>query len=99
MRIHKRIKNDTAVVTPHGMLIGGTELEKLDRIFSRLNNNGIEECVVDFTNVSIINSSGAGFLVTKKNSFKKSGKGFRIINISNSVRNYLELANLTEYLQ
>ena len=99
MKIHKRIKNDVAFVTPHGMLIGGTELEKLDKIFTKLNNNGIEECVVDFTNISIVNSSGAGFLVTKKNSFRKSGKDFRIVNINNSVRNYLELTKLSGYLQ
>lgn len=99
MKIHTRIKNDVAFVTPYGKLIGGIELEKLDKIFTKLNNNGIEEYVVDFTNISIVNSSGAGFLVTKKNSFRQFGKGFRIVNINNTVRNYLEIAKLTGYLQ
>ena len=99
MRIYKRIKSDVAFVTLHGRLMGGGELEKLDKVLTELNNNGVDECVVDFRNISFVNSSGAGFLINKKNSFEQSGKGFRIVNPNGSVRSYFELTKLSNFLQ
>ena len=32
MKVQKRIQNDVAFVVPYGMLIGGSEIESLDKI-------------------------------------------------------------------
>ena len=99
MKVQKRIQNDVAFVVPYGMLIGGSEIESLDKILVKYEDNGIKECVIDFTNIRLINSNGVGFLIKKKNKFRKLGKIFRIININNTVKYYLEVTKLSGYLQ
>ena len=98
MKVQKRIQNDIAFVIPYGMLIGGDEIETLDKILVKYENNGIKLCVIDFTNIRLINSSGAGFLVKKKNNFRNSGKDLRIININKTVKKFLDITRLSEYL-
>ena len=52
MKIQKRIQNDVAFVVPYGMLIGGSDMEYLNKIMVKIEGNGIKVCVIDFTNIS-----------------------------------------------
>lgn len=99
MKVKKETKNGVAFVTPHGVLMGGSESEAFNKILAKIENNSIRECVVDFTNIKWINSPGAGLLVKRKNNFRKKGKDLQIVNINNKVKNYFHMTNLLEYFQ
>jgi len=99
MKVYKEIKNGVAFVTPHGMLMGGSESEAVNKILLEIENNSVRECIVDFTNIKWINSPAAGLLVKRKNGFRKRRKDLRIININNRVKKYFRITNLLEYFQ
>jgi len=99
MKTFKEIKNGVAFVTPHGMLMGGSESEAFNKILLKIENNSVRECVVDFTNIKWINSPAVGLLVKRKNGFRKRGKDLRIININDKVKKYFLMTNLSEYFQ
>jgi len=99
MKIYKEIKNGVALVTPHGMLMGGNESEAFNKILLDIENNSIRECIVDFTNIKWINSPGVGLLLKRKNGFRKRGKDLRIINTNNRVKKYFRITSLLEYFQ
>ncbi|NVM04366.1 MAG: STAS domain-containing protein [Candidatus Helarchaeota archaeon] len=99
MKVYKEIKNGIAFITPHGILMGGSESKVLNKILLEIENNSVRECIVDFTNIKWINSPGAGLLVKRKNNFRKKGKDLQIVNINNKVKNYFHMTNLLEYFQ
>lgn len=99
MKVNKETKNGVTFVTPHGVLMGGSESEAFNKILLKIENNSVRECVVDFTNIKWINSPAVGLLVKRKNGFTKRGKDLRIININNKVKKYFLMTNLLEYFQ
>jgi len=69
-KIYKEIKDGVALIKPNGMLIGGSESVRLDKMLLGIEKNCVRACLIDFSNIRWINSPGIGFLAKRKNSFK-----------------------------
>ncbi len=57
-----------------------------------------KDLTLDFTNVSYIDSSGIGILLTLHKLQKSKGKSFRIINCSEHIAKIFSLSSLNEVL-
>ncbi|MFC1504162.1 STAS domain-containing protein [Spirochaetota bacterium] len=62
-------------------------------------DQGHKKVIINLENVSYIDSSGIGALISSLSNLKKIGGGLKIINVYDSVRKVFELTKLTSFFQ
>lgn len=69
-----------------------------DSIQSEMENNN-KKIIINLENVSYIDSSGIGALISSLSNLKKVGGGLKIINVYDSVKKVFELTKLTSFFE
>jgi len=82
MIVYKEIKNEVALIIPHGTLMGGSGTKVLDKVLLDIESNYVKKCIVDCADVKCVNSRGLDCLIKRKNNFRKSGKILQIVNFN-----------------
>ncbi|MBL8993564.1 MAG: STAS domain-containing protein [Spirochaetia bacterium] len=62
-------------------------------------DGGHKKIIINLENVSYIDSSGIGALISSLSNLKKIGGGLKIINVYDSVRKVFELTKLTSFFE
>ncbi|HBE04018.1 MAG: anti-anti-sigma factor [Spirochaetes bacterium GWF1_41_5] len=62
-------------------------------------DQGHKKIIINLENVSYIDSSGIGALISSLSNLKKIGGGLKIINVYDSVKKVFELTKLTSFFQ
>ena len=62
-------------------------------------DGGLKKVIINLDNVSYIDSSGIGALISSLSNLKKVGGGLKIIKINDTVRKVFELTKLTSFFE
>jgi anti-sigma B factor antagonist len=85
---------DITVLEISGRLNIGNSLISIEAFISRIIDQGVRKLVVDLTNLTYIDSSGIGMLVTSSGRLEQSGGRMRVAGARGSVARALELVHL-----
>lgn len=86
--------DDILVISLKGDVLGSSfedEILSVFRIYISLN---VVKCILDFTDVKHMNSSGLSFIVRSYNIFKDSGGGFVILKPSHHIQKLFAITKL-----
>ena len=99
MELIERLEDDVLVVEISGELMGGPETEK----FRRVVDNAIERestlVVVDLKDVSWMNSSGLGMLISALTSLRGAGGDLVLANLSERLQRPIQITKLDTVLK
>jgi anti-sigma B factor antagonist len=100
-RKHMAIKISTinnleiAILEPHGSIIGGNETDELKVQSRELFDQGNRKLVIDLGNVTYLNSSGIGALMSIHTLYGDGGGKIKLCNLGKSVKNVMVITRLT----
>jgi len=99
MEIKQSTDQNVLILTLNGELMGGPDADT----FRRTIDNAIEEdkiqVVVDMEQVSWMNSSGIGMLISALSSLRSSSGDLKLANVSERLRRPLEITKLSSVFQ
>ncbi|MBD3317343.1 MAG: anti-sigma factor antagonist [Chitinivibrionales bacterium] len=87
----------TATLKPSGNLIAAASRDLRNQI-QEMVTNGAKNIVFDFSDVTLVDSSGIGVLVGALNLVKKNGGSLQICNASPEVSRLLKLMHLDKHM-
>jgi len=94
MTFSKEIKDDLAILTLKGKLMGGPDTEKLRNEIHDITDQGIKQLVINLEKIKWINSSGLGALMTAMTSMKNAGGKLKLAKITDRVESLLMITQL-----
>jgi anti-sigma B factor antagonist len=99
MDIKQRTEGNVRILEIAGDLMGGGELEPFRKIIDQLIKDQAVNVVVDMTQVTWMNSSGLGMLISGLTSLRSSGGDLRLANLSERMRRPLQITKLDTVVQ
>ena len=88
--------NDPVVITPEQDIVD-VETRNLREALQSYIKNGKHELIVDFINVSAIDSAGIGVLIGAFNAIKGQGGTLKVINIPHDILHMFITIRLNDY--
>lgn len=92
----KANKGKKAILIPRYKLVGTMETMDLNESVRKLAERGVQHLIIDLVHVQLMNGAGIGFLVHTLNKFNRIGGTVRLKNVSNRLRECLDIVNLSE---
>ncbi len=99
MELEQRRVGEVLVVTLRGKLMGGKEAETFRQILYRAVSEGIVNVLVDMSQVSWMNSSGLGMLISGLTTLRSAGGDLRLVGLGEGTRRPLEITRLDAVFQ
>jgi anti-sigma B factor antagonist len=94
MNIKESVHGDVIAITPKGSLLGDEETASLrERIHSAV-NEGYLKVVLDVGNITWINSSGLGTLISALGTLNRAGGDLRIANVTDKIQSLFLITQL-----
>lgn len=90
----ERVEKEIVVVRPEGKIMGGDETSTLCDTLRRLMNEGIMKIVMDFGEVTWINSAGIGVIMGCFTTLRRMGGNMKFASPSDKVKYYLQITKL-----
>ena len=94
LRTKTREAGSVTIVDVHGRIVLGEESAALRSLIIDLLNRGNKQILLNLGNVSYIDSSGLGSLVSAFSSVRKQGGELKLLSLTNKVHDALQLARL-----
>ncbi|MEE8523242.1 MAG: STAS domain-containing protein [Thermoanaerobaculia bacterium] len=98
MHVDVREAGPTIIVDLQGRLVAGTGDEILHNVMNELLGRGWSKIVLNISEVTKIDSSGIGELVSGIKLAKRLGSSVKLINLSDQVRTVLKLSQILPHL-
>jgi len=92
------VERDVVVLQPHGELDVHTCSPLREEIEQHI-NNGQTQLVVDLSDVTYLDSSALGVLVTGLKLARKSGGTLKLCGLQNNVRKIFDLTRLSKFFE
>ena len=89
---------EIAVLEPRGAIIGGDETDDLKQKSRDLLEQGNRKLVVDLTNVTYLNSSGIGAIVSIHTMYSKMDGKIKVSGLGKGVKNVFVITSLTRVI-
>jgi len=99
MHVDVRKAGSAIIVDLQGRLVAGTGDEMLHNVMNELIGSGWTKIVLNVSEVTKIDSSGIGELVSGIKLAKRLGSSVKLINISDQVRTVLKLSQILPHLE
>ena len=90
----ERVEKDIVVVHPEGKIMGGDETSTLCDTLRQLMNEGTMKIVMDFGEVTWINSAGIGVIMGCFTTLRRMGGNMKFASPSDKVKYYLQITKL-----
>jgi anti-sigma B factor antagonist len=87
-----------AVLEARGSIIGGDETDELKVKARDLVEQGNRKLVLDLSNVTYLNSSGIGAVVSIHTMYTKAGGGIKVCGLGKGVKNVFVITSLTRVI-
>ena len=87
------------VIELKGKLVGGPLSSEFSNTLYNHMDKGEKNVVVDLGNVTYINSSGLGILISGLTSMRKNGGDLKLANINNKVEGLLSITKLNQIFE
>ncbi|MCC0175478.1 STAS domain-containing protein [Waterburya agarophytonicola K14] len=84
------------IIEPEGIL-DGTKTDDFQHQLDRSINSGVQAILVDFSNVTFMDSSGLGALVKALKSLKAAEVDLFLCSINDQIKMLFELTSMDEY--
>lgn len=94
MKIKEEVRNDVAILTLRGELIGGPEATAVHDHIKGLIADGVTKVVVDLAKVKWLNSSGFGVLLGGLTSLRNAGGDLKLAGVTERVESLLMMTKL-----
>ena len=94
MKIKEKVRNDVAILTLRGELIGGPETTAVHDHIKGLIADGVTKVVVDLAKVKWLNSSGFGVLLGGLTSLRNAGGDLKLAGVTERVESLLMMTKL-----
>ncbi len=94
MRIKENIIEDVAVITLRGDLIGEPETSNLREKVRSLITNNIKKVVIDLADVSYINSTGLGSLISVLTTLRNAGGDLKLSGVGEKIKSIFVITQL-----
>ncbi len=90
---------NAVVIEMKGKLIGGPLSSEFSNALYSHMDKGEKNVVVDLGNVTYVNSSGLGILISGLTSMKKNGGDLKLANINSKVEGLLSITKLNQIFE
>ena len=97
MKIKEKFKEDIAVLTVSGNMMGGPETKALHEKVKSLVADGTKKIVIDIKGVKWMNSSGLGILMACFGTVSNAGGNLKLASVTDKVRSVLMITKLIEF--
>jgi anti-anti-sigma factor len=88
-------QGDTVVVTPQGDLLGGNEIEELEKLVRALAAEGNQKLIIDLQKVGYMNSRALGVLIAGYDTYYvKRGAELKLRNCSKRIRDIINITRI-----
>jgi len=94
MKIHERDSNDVHILAPEGKVTLGDGDQELGEAVRQALEQGRRKILIDFTKVSVLDSSGLGELVGCYTSIKNRQGELRICGLNSRIFNLMQMTSL-----
>jgi len=90
----ERTDGDVVIVRPEGKIMGGDETSALCDTLRQLMNEGTLKIIMDFSEITWINSAGIGVIMGCFTTIKRLGGNMKFSGPSEKVKYYLQITKL-----
>lgn len=94
MFIAEREIDGIIILELSGKLMGGPDANALIAKLHELSEKGLTQIVADLANVSLINSSGLGIVISGLTTIRNSGGDLKLANVSERIKNLFTVTKL-----
>ena len=85
---------EIGLLEPHGSIIGGDETDELKQKARDLLDQGNKKLVIDLGNVTYLNSTGIGAIVSVHTMYAKAGGKIKVSGLGKGVKNVFVITSL-----
>ena len=89
-------EQDTALIKLHENVLGGNDALEFTATLEELSSKGVKLIIADLKNVSVMNSSGLGMLVSALSNLKNTDVAFVLSSVPKKVQALLEMTHLNK---
>jgi len=94
MRVLTEQKGDVAILRLRGTLMGGADAQAFDDVVSKVLEEGGKRVLVDMSDISWVNSTGLGILISGRRKVCESGGAFKLLHVSKRIESILMVTKL-----
>jgi anti-sigma B factor antagonist len=94
MTVRTRRMGDVTVVDIAGRIVLGKESATLRELVSQLTNDGSRKLLFNLAEVSYIDSSGLGNLVSALTNVRRQGGELKLVNLNKNVHDLIQITRL-----
>ncbi len=97
MEITVSFSDDVTILRLHGKFIAGRDGPFFRQRVKELVDGGKRKLLLDFSDVSYVDSTGLGFLAGSRNVVHRAGASLVLVGLNERVRHVLDEVKLSEY--
>ncbi len=94
MKLKEHRREGVVVLVAKGRILGGSDTELLESTVKELIDTGARRVVLDLADVTLVNSSGLGSIISCHASLKKAGGDLKLLKVSNKIESLLVITKL-----
>lgn len=94
MKLKERRREGVVILEAKGRILGGADTEQLEKAVKGLIETGARRVLLDLADVSLVNSSGLGSIITCHTAMKDAGGDLKLLRVSNKIESLLIITKL-----
>ncbi|MAE69358.1 MAG: anti-anti-sigma factor [Gemmatimonadetes bacterium] len=94
MKLKEHRREGVVVLVAKGRILGGSDTQLLESTIKELIDTGVRRVVLDLADVTLVNSSGLGSIISSHSSLRKAGGDLKLLNVSNKIESLLIITKL-----
>jgi anti-sigma B factor antagonist len=99
MEISEKYEDQALILKLNGEIMGGPELDKFRKIIDKTIEKEIVYVIADMTDVTWMNSSGLGMLISALTSLRSSGGDLYLTHLSDRLRRPIQITKLDSVIK
>ncbi len=96
MKYTESEKNGVVILHLKGDLLGGSDIAEFKQKLKSLLDASKKNILIDMSDVTYVNSSGIGMLISGMTTVVQAGGKFKICNIEKNIKNVFVITNLVK---
>jgi len=89
------LENGVGLIEPSGSLIGGEETDQLRRAVADFSSRNYEKLLIDLTNVTYLNSTAIGVLVSAHTTYSKKSWQIKLCGVNKNIDSIFVVTKLS----
>jgi len=100
MKINAKDERDGVVILRlHGKLFGGPDADTMKKAITELADEGRINLIVDLKDVSVVNSTGLGILVSSLTTVRRNEGNLKLLHVPTRIASALQMTWLTKVFE